>query len=259
MISAVAKLISIQKLIEVGYFLILLVLTGFWAFGINARAAAGVEIKADQSFARIVVKKSDYQRGKQRQQGEYVGLTEIARMAIYRSFGKTVDSKGNLSKDSVSRVASGCSDSISELLAGKKIESRFLKPAGVFVTLSKNGKTRACWGSVYPRESNIARETVLATMGALSKEYRFKKISSSELSKLKVQVTVVRGLEAVSDIKEVNPFKDGVMVRAGGRGGVILPGEAVDAYYELVLAKLKAGIKPEETCQIYKIKAEIYE
>lgn len=242
---------STKKLTEMRQTFILLALAAFWAVGLQALAAQTVEIKADPSFARIVVKKSDYFKGQQAKssKGEYFSLPEIARLTIYRSFGKSKPHAGK---------ANG-KDSISELLDGKKIESKFLEPAGVFVTLSKNGKTRACWGSVYPRESNIARETVLATLGALSKEYRFKKISKLELDKLKVQVTVVRGLDAVSNIKEVNPFKDGVMVRNGGRGGVILPGEAVDAYYELVLAKLKAGIKPSEPCQIYKIKAEIYE
>ncbi|MBX9686136.1 MAG: AMMECR1 domain-containing protein, partial [Candidatus Obscuribacterales bacterium] len=76
---------------------------------------------------------------------------------------------------------------------------------------------------------------------------------------LKIQVTVVRGLEPVETVREIRPFQDGVMVRSGGRAGVILPGEASDAYYEVVMAKLKAGIQPKQACQIYKIRAEIYE
>jgi AMMECR1 domain-containing protein len=140
-----------------------------------------------------------------------------------------------------------------------KVEPKFLHPAGVFVTLSKSGKTRACWGSVYPREGNIARETVVATLGALTKEYRFKPVRKSELKDLKIQVTVISSLEAANNVKEINPYKDGVMVRSGGRSGVILPGEATDAYYEFVLARLKAGIQPKDPCQIYKIRADIYD
>lgn len=199
----------------------------------------------DPSFAQIVISKSDYLRGTQALNA-YVPLPEIARKTMYRYFGKELSGSKN-------------SGAMLDIVNKLKVEPKFLAPAGVFVTLSKNGKTRGCWGSVYPRESNVARETVLATLGALSKEYRFKRISANELKTLKIQVTVVRELTAVTNIKSINPLKDGVMVRAGGRGGVILPGEAVDAYYELVLAKLKAGIKPDEPCQIYKIKAEIYD
>lgn len=133
------------------------------------------------------------------------------------------------------------------------------RKAGVFVTFSKNGKTRACWGSVYPREADLLKETVLASMGALSKEYRYKKIRAAEIDELKVQVAVINDIVATNRYEDINPFRDGVMVRAGGRGAVILPGEATDAYYEVVMAKLKAGIEAKAACQIYKLKVEVYE
>ena len=140
-----------------------------------------------------------------------------------------------------------------------RVQAEFNKPAGVFVTLSRKGKTRGCWGSVHPQHATIAKSTVYATLGALSKEYRFKPIKPAETKFLKPQVTVVRAVEPVANIQMVNPFRDGVMVRSGGKSAVILPGEASDAYYELVMAKLKAGIKANEPCQIYKLKADIYD
>lgn len=151
------------------------------------------------------------------------------------------------------------SQSLKEFTSRLSVRKEFQKPAGVFVTLSDQGKTRACWGSIYPQHKSIAEETVYATFGALTKEYRFKPIKESELKKLKIQVTVVRGMQAIANTNGVNPFREGLIVRSGGKSGVILPGEARDAYYELVLAKLKAGIKPGEPCQLYKIEAEIYD
>jgi hypothetical protein len=50
----------------------------------------------------------------------------------------------------------------------------------------------------------------------------------------------------------------GLMVRAGGKAAVILPGEASDAYYQMVLCKLKAGIRPKQPCQMYRIKADVF-
>lgn len=140
-----------------------------------------------------------------------------------------------------------------------KCDAAFRKPAGVFVTISKNSKTRACWGTVYAQQADIVRETVFSTLGALSKEYRFRPIRKSELPDLKIQVSIIRDITAINGFASVNPLKDGLMVRSGGRSAVILPGEATDAYYEFVLARLKAGIKPGEPCQIYKLRTEIYD
>jgi AMMECR1 domain-containing protein len=133
------------------------------------------------------------------------------------------------------------------------------KPAGVFVTLSRDGQSRACWGSVYPQHKNVVESTIYTTLGALTKEYRYKPISRSEWQTLKPQVTVVRELEPIEGLRALNPLRDGLMVRAGGRAGVILPGEAKDATYQLVQARLKAGIRPGEKYQLYRIVADVYQ
>jgi AMMECR1 domain-containing protein len=138
-------------------------------------------------------------------------------------------------------------------------KQHFLKSGGVFVTLYKNGKTRACWGSVLPQAKTIAKSTVYATMGALTKEYRYKPVSETEWKTLKTQVTVITGVEPIPSISFQNPLRDGLLVRSGGKAGVLLPGEASDAFYQLVQCKLKAGIKSGEPCQLYRLRTEIYE
>lgn len=153
----------------------------------------------------------------------------------------------------------GAAKAIREYSDRLKVRPEFDKPAGVFVTLSRNGKTRGCWGSVHPQHGSIAKSTVYATLGALSKDYRYKPIKPRESTLLKPQVTVIKAVEPVASSSMINPFRDGVLVRSGGKSGVILPGEASDAHYELVMAKLKAGIQPNEPCQIYKLKADIYD
>lgn len=177
------------------------------------------------------------------QKAHEMSLPEIARhvMAIY--FGDEKAPPGGL-------------DQFSEEVVTKQ---HFLKSGGVFVTLYKNGKTRACWGSVLPQAKTIAKSTIYATMGALTKEYRYKPISQSEYKTLKTQVTVIKAVEPIQSISFQNPLRDGLLVRAGGRAGVLLPGEASDAHYQLVQCKLKAGIKPGEPCQLYRLRTEIYE
>lgn len=222
---------------------------------------SGLAVKARQELsegsncAHIVIKKGCKMGPPCLSNTKLTALPEIARLCLYKYFGKLNES-GASNKEI---VKAGADLSFVEWADKFRVEPEFLKSAGVFVTLSKHGKTRACWGSVNSREANIVRETVLSTLGALKKEYRFKPIQYHEVKDLKFQVTVVKGLQAVTHAKEINPFKDGVMVRSGGRGAVILPGEAVDSHYQVVLAKLKAGITPEQACQIYKIRTEIYD
>jgi AMMECR1 domain-containing protein len=139
------------------------------------------------------------------------------------------------------------------------IPSQFLKPAGVFVTLSYQGKARACWGSLYPHQANLLQATMDATLGALTKEYRYPPIRHYEWSRLKPQVTVIRAIEPISGIAGQNPLKFGLLVRSGGKSGLLLPREATDAHYQLVQCKLKAGIRPKESFQLYRIKADVYQ
>jgi AMMECR1 domain-containing protein len=132
------------------------------------------------------------------------------------------------------------------------------RPAGVFVTLSQNGKPRACWGSLYAEQRDVVQSTIYTTIGALSKEYRYAPIRSSELKALKPQVTLVRKIEPLRSISSLNPLQDGLMVRSGAKSAIILPGEARDAYYQMIQGKVKAGIQPGEPFQMYRIKADVY-
>lgn len=138
------------------------------------------------------------------------------------------------------------------------ISSPYHRPAGVFVTLSLNGVTRACWGSAFPQQKTVTEATVYATLGALTKEYRYRPIRPNEWRQLKPQVTVIKALEPIHGLQGQNPLQDGLMVRQGGRTGVILPGEARDATYQLVLCKLKAGIQPGQKFQLYRMMADVY-
>lgn len=135
----------------------------------------------------------------------------------------------------------------------------FEKPSGVFVTLTKDGKTRACWGSVYPQEPNAVQATIAATLDALTKDYRYPPITKAEWPSLKPHVTVVDGIQQIQNPSGINPLRDGLMIRAGNRSGVILPGEARSAHHQLVMARLKAGVSERSPQQLYKLKVRLYD
>jgi MEMO1 family protein len=144
-------------------------------------------------------------------------------------------------------------------LLSEKVPKQYSKAAGVFVTLSSAGQTRACWGSLYPTHSSIAESTVYTTIDAIKKDYRYKPISSGEWKNLKPQVTVIEELEPIVSIRSQNALRDGLVLKAGYKSAVLLPGEVSDAYYQLVKCKLKAGVHKGEPYQLYRIKAAIYE
>jgi len=131
-------------------------------------------------------------------------------------------------------------------------------PRGLFVTLSRDGKTRACWGSITPEHADLITSTIYTTEAALTKEYRFAQVKRGEVGKLKAQVTVVKSVDPIESIRAVNPLRHGLFVRQGGRAAVLLPGECVDAHYQLVQCKLKAGIPVNSRCQMYRITADVF-
>lgn len=153
---------------------------------------------------------------------------------------------------------SGDSPSFNGLASRFKVTDNYKIRAGVFVTLVKEGKTRACWGSVTPIHGNLVEATIYATEDALTKDYRHEPITASEVEELKPQVTVVRKVVPIDSIAHQQALKFGLMVRSGGRGALLLPGEASDAYYQMVQCKLKAGIPVKEKCQLYRLETDVY-
>lgn len=128
---------------------------------------------------------------------------------------------------------------------------------GLFVTLYKDGKTRACWGNISPNHADLVTNTVFTTIDCLTKEYRFGAVQKKEIADLKAQVTIIQAVEPVMRGATLHPLTDGLMVRGNGKGAVLLPGEASDPHYQVMQCKLKAGINPNEPCQIYRIKAHV--
>lgn len=172
-------------------------------------------------------------------------LPEIARLTILHHFGADEnESWRTLSLD--------------ELAKRFSVKKHHQKNSGLFITLIKNGDTRACWGNVVATHKNLVESTIYTTEDALNKDYRYSKIKKSEINLLIPQVTVVKRIVPINSISTMQPLKQGLMVRAGGKGAVLLPGEASDPHYQLVKTKLKAGIPSSQQCQLYRIDADVY-
>jgi len=148
--------------------------------------------------------------------------------------------------------------SLKEFADSLPVPAKYQKSAGMFVTLSRKGKTRACWGSVNPQYPDLVKGTVYATEAALTKEYRYHKVRASEWNTLKPQVTIIKSIQPIASLEGQNPLAYGLLVRAGGRGAILLPGEASDATYQLIQCKVKAGLDPNKPCQMYRVVANVF-
>ncbi|HHW15563.1 MAG TPA: AmmeMemoRadiSam system protein A [Firmicutes bacterium] len=132
----------------------------------------------------------------------------------------------------------------------------FQRQAAVFVTLHKFGELRGCIGSTAPTEPDLARQIIRYAIYAATEDPRFPPVEEAELEDLEVSVDVLTPPEAIRGPEELDPKVYGVVVRRGGRSGLLLPDlEGVDTVEEqLAIARRKAGIGPEEPVELFRFR-----
>ena len=150
-----------------------------------------------------------------------------------------------------------------------------MKKAGVFITVNKEGKLRGCIGTYLPTQENIAKEVISNAIAVATKDYRFGAVAKEELPSLSYIVSILGEPELVKDIKELDPQRYGVLVKAtplnsnetdvvfNGRSpfksGLLLPNiEGVTTpEQQLAVACQKGGIDPKkEKVLIYRFTVE---
>jgi len=132
--------------------------------------------------------------------------------------------------------------------------------AGVFVSIKKKGQLRGCIGTSLPSRENVAQEVIQNAISAATEDPRFLPVDSSELQELEYSVDVLSKPERVKGINELDPKRYGVIVKSGGRCGLLLPDlESVDTVEEQIrIARLKAGISIEEDIELYRFEVKRY-
>ena len=132
--------------------------------------------------------------------------------------------------------------------------------AGVFVCIKKDGQLRGCVGTFMPCRDNIAEETIRNAIAAATEDPRFLPVEEAELERLHYTVDVLSAPEKVKDMKELDPKEYGVIVVSGQRRGLLLPDlEGVDSVDEqLRIARMKAGILPGESAEIFRFRIKRY-
>ncbi|MDP2954513.1 MAG: AmmeMemoRadiSam system protein A [Chloroflexota bacterium] len=130
--------------------------------------------------------------------------------------------------------------------------------AGVFVSLKKGGTLRGCIGTIEPCCENLAEEAIANAISSAVRDPRFLPVRESELAKWTYSVDVLSEPEPINGLGELDPKQYGVVVEQGNRRGLLLPDlEGVEtAEQQVTIARLKAGIGPDEPVQLYRFRVE---
>ena len=127
----------------------------------------------------------------------------------------------------------------------------------VFVTLERDGKVLGCRGSLSARTGSLEEEVALAARSAAAHDPRYRPLTAADLDHLQVTVTLVRGQEPITrdKIGSLAPG-DGLVLRQGGRTGIVLPWEGRDPAVRLRWAYRKAGVAEGSAAQLCRLTAE---
>lgn len=129
---------------------------------------------------------------------------------------------------------------------------------GVFVTLNKvrggEHSLRGCIGYPYPVKA-LADAVFDVAHGAAFEDPRFPRVSAGEMDEIVVEVSVLTPPEVVKVDdprrypEQVKVGVDGLIIRRGGRSGLLLPQVAVDWEWDaeefLSQCCVKAGLPPD--------------
>ncbi len=130
--------------------------------------------------------------------------------------------------------------------------------SGAFVSIKKLQQLRGCIGTLEPCEPNLAMEIIENALKAALHDPRFSPVTSDELQDLTYSIDVVRPLEKISDVSELDPKVYGLVVKCNGKQGVLLPDlEGVDSTEEQIkICRDKGKIPGHEPIEMYRFKVD---
>jgi hypothetical protein len=134
------------------------------------------------------------------------------------------------------------------------------RPAGAFVSLKWGGELRGCVGTCAPTQPTVVHEVMQNAVSAATADPRFSPITLDDMADMDISVDVLSAVEKVAGEEQLDPTRFGVIVRAGERGGVLLPDipQVTTAAIQLAITRRKAGIPPGEPVEIYRFEVTRY-
>ncbi len=129
------------------------------------------------------------------------------------------------------------------------------QPLPCFVTISVDGRRKACMGSFQSQHGTLAANIAASAARAVKLDRRAGGLTADQLRRATVQVTVPGERRRVKDLSGYPPANYGLMIEKDTKSAVLLPGEAKTTRWQLAEAKRQAGIAPSEPVTTYVFRA----
>ncbi len=141
-----------------------------------------------------------------------------------------------------------------KVLKRPEVAKKLLEPAGVFVTLTKEGSLRGCIG--HPIATIPLIDVLIdSAISAATQDPRFPELGLDELPNVEIEVSVLSKPEALK-VKHPKDYpalikigRDGLIIECGPNAGLLLPQVPVEWNWNaeefLSNACMKAGLPPD--------------
>jgi MEMO1 family protein len=139
-----------------------------------------------------------------------------------------------------------------------------LTPSGAFVTLKEHGELRGCIG-LFSSDDPIYKVVQQMSIASSTQDTRFEPVTSAEIDKLAIEISVLSPMKKISSIDEIVLGKHGIYIKKGWSSGTFLPQVATETGWskdEFLghCARDKAGIGWDgwKDADIYIYTAEVF-
>ncbi len=158
---------------------------------------------------------------------------------------------------------------ISDALSGRppappEARGVFLRRAGAFVSLHRQGDLRGCIG--HPEADQPLSDVIgRCAIAAARDDPRFPSVSLAELDELDIEVSVLGEIQPVSQVDEIEIGRHGLIAEQGWRRGLLLPQVATEQRWNLETfirqTCVKAGLQPDawqHGARLFRFEAEVF-
>lgn len=154
-------------------------------------------------------------------------VTKKSETMQHQEFNLNQEEKHTLLKLARNTIEQYLQDGSKPVVDETTLTPNLLAHAGAFVTLREKKALRGCIGSFSP-DKPLYQVIQSMAISAATRDYRFTPVSSDEVKKLHIEISVLTPMRKIKSIDEIELGKHGIYIKKGGHAGTFLPQVATD-------------------------------
>ncbi|MDP4290317.1 MAG: AmmeMemoRadiSam system protein B, partial [Bacteroidota bacterium] len=145
-------------------------------------------------------------------------------------FSLTSEDKINLLKIARQTIVEYVRNNKIPVIDKKLLSPNLMTHTGAFVTLTEKGTLRGCIGNFQPSEPLYSVVQLMA-IAAATQDSRFDPVTSAEINRLHIEISVLTPLKKIKSIDEIKLGTHGIYIQKGNRSGTFLPQVANETHW----------------------------